>query len=251
MTFPAKYARILILLLLMAAWEIAGRRTSRVLLTPLSEVGRTLFDILTLQALPDFYLNVWITLQAVLASFALATIAGLVVGFLLGTWRRGGDAFSPLIAALWAVPSVIFYPVMLGLLGLGVPSKVGLAFATSFPLVVLGTMSAVRGIDAQFIRVAQAYGAGPRQLFLKVMAPAAAATLAGTLRLAFSICVIMVLVGELLAGGAGLGHMLDSASKFFRTSQYFAIVLFTLAFAFALNLLAGFAERRVRAWTRQ
>ena len=251
MTFPARYARILILLLLMAAWEVAGRRTSRVLLTPLSEVGRTLFHILTLNALPNFYLHVGITLQAILTSFVLTTLAGLVLGFLLGMWRRAGDAFSPIITALWAVPPVIFYPVMLGLLGLGVPSKVGLAFAASFPLVVLGTISAVRGIDALLIRVAKAYGAKPQHIFVKVIVPAAASTLAGTLRLAFSVCVIMVLVGELLAGGAGLGHVLDSASKFFRTSQYLAVVLFTLAFAFVLNLLATFAERRVRAWTRQ
>jgi NitT/TauT family transport system permease protein len=99
------------------------------------------------------------------------------------------------------------------------------------------------------ITVAQAFGARPPVVFLKVMVPAMLFTLVGGLRTGLALTVIGVIVGEILGSRSGMGALINHAYGLFRTSDYVALVLVTLVLIVGSDALAGLIERRAQRWT--
>src|SRR6185436_9899737 len=107
---------------------------------------------------------------------------GLTLGFALGLPRHVGEIYEPLLAALYAIPSVVWYPSLMLFFGLGSASKIAFGVLLGFFPVVLAVLAGIRAVDPHILTVARALGAGPRTCFVKVVLPAITATLVAGLR---------------------------------------------------------------------
>ncbi len=216
---------------------------------PPSAVLPALGALLTLRSYPDLPASLLLTVREIAAAYGLAVAAGLAIGFVLGTNRLLGRAWGPMLAALYAVPAVVWYPSLMLFFGLDAASKIAFGFLLGFFPVTLAVLAGMRQVNPHLVTVARSYGARPVTVFGRVMLPAMLFTLVGGLRTGLALSVIGVIVGEILGSKRGMGALINHAYGLLRTADYVALVLVTLALVVGSDALAGLVERRARAWS--
>jgi ABC-type nitrate/sulfonate/bicarbonate transport system permease component len=233
----------------LVAWELGARAANPLLYVPPSAVVPALGRLLALESYPDLPASLWQTLREILVAYALAIAAGVGVGAALGLNRLMGRAYAPIVAALYAVPAVVWYPSLMLFFGLDAASKIAFGFLLGFFPITLAVLAGIRQVNPHLVLVARAFGARPAVVFAKVMVPGMLFTLVGGLRTGLALAVIGVIVGEILGSKAGMGTLINHAYGLFRTSDYVALVCVTLVLVVGSDALASLVERRARQWT--
>jgi ABC-type nitrate/sulfonate/bicarbonate transport system permease component len=240
--------RGLVLLGALVLWEAAARMLNPILYVGPSRLPAALGRVLATRDLPPLADHVWITLVEIAAAYMLAVAGGLWVGFLLGLRKTLGRIYEPLLAALYAVPSVVWYPSLMLFFGLGPASKIAFGVLLGFFPVTLAVLAGIRQVPVTLVTVATSMGAGPWTLFRKVMLPAMASTLVGGLRTGLALSVVGVLVGELLGARSGLGYVINYAYGLMMTAEYAALVVLVAAAVLLLDGAGSLVEARVKRW---
>jgi NitT/TauT family transport system permease protein len=241
--------RLAIIVVLVAAWEAAARMSTPLLTAPPSLVVPALAGVLTLDTYPELPRHLLVTVREIAVAYALAVLAGLGSGFALGLYRTLGRAYGPILAALYAVPVVVWYPSLMLFFGLDSASKIAFGFLLGFFPITLAVLAGIRQVSPQLVTVARAFGARPLTTFVKVMIPAMMFTLVGGLRTGLALSVIGVIVGEILGSKAGMGSLINHAYGLLRTADYVALVLVTLVLIVASDALASRVEHRAQRWS--
>jgi ABC-type nitrate/sulfonate/bicarbonate transport system permease component len=241
--------RVAIAVVALGAWELVGRLGNPLLYVPPSAVLPALGRLLTLQSYPDLGEHLLVTLREIAVAYALAIAVGVGGGAALGLHRLLGRAYGPILAALYAVPAVVWYPSLMLFFGLDAASKIAFGFLLGFFPIVLAVLAGIRQVSPQLITVARAFGASSLTVFRKVMLPAMLFTLVGGLRTGLALTVIGVIVGEVLGSKAGMGSLINHAYGLFRTADYVALVVVTLVLIIASDAVASVVEHRARRWT--
>lgn len=197
----------------------------------------------------QLYIDVAISTQRVLLGFVIGSVAGLVLGALVGLSRTVSVLLSPLIAALRAVPSLAWLPLLIMYLGILETPKITLvAIGASLP--VFTTLSgALRDVDPQLVEVGRAYGLGRIRLLTQVQLPAVLPALVSGLRLALAQSWLFLVAAELAASSIGLGYLLTYSEQNGRTDRVFlAIILFALLGALSNGIVSLVERWLVRRW---
>ena len=242
-------ARLAIVVALVLAWEGAARFSNPLLAPPPSLVVPALGQALALESYPELPRHLLVTAREIVVAYAMAVLAGLGIGFALGLYRTLGRAYGPILAALYAVPAVVWYPSLMLFFGLDAASKIAFGFLLGFFPITLAVLAGIRQVNAHLLTVAHAYGAGPVRTFLQVMLPAMLFTLVGGLRTGLALTVIGVIVGEILGSRRGIGSLINHAYGLLRTADYVALVVVTLVLVVASDALASLVEHRARRWS--
>ena len=241
--------RAVILIVTLGAWEIVGRTANPALYVPPSAAIPALGRLLTLHSYPDLLEHLLLTLREILVAYAMAIAAGLGAGFALGVNRLVGRAYGPILAALYAVPAVVWYPSLMLFFGLDAASKIAFGFLLGFFPITLAVLAGIRQVNPQLLVVARAFGADGVTAFRKVTLPAMLFTLVGGLRTGLALVVIGVIVGEVLGSKSGMGSLINHAYGLFRTPDYIALVVVTLILIVGSDAAAALLERRAQRWT--
>jgi ABC-type nitrate/sulfonate/bicarbonate transport system permease component len=241
-------ARALLVAVLLVLWEVAARAWNPLLAVPPSVVPPALMDLLALRSYPDLPRHLFVTVREIVVAYALAVAAGLACGFALGLYRTLGRIYAPILAALYAVPAVVWYPSLMLFFGLDSASKIAFGFLLGFFPITLAVLAGIRQVSSGLLTVARAFGAGPLTTFRLVMLPSMLFTLVGGLRTGLALAVIGVIVGEVLGSKAGVGALINHAYGLLRTTDYVALVLVTLGLVVASDALASMVERRAQRW---
>jgi NitT/TauT family transport system permease protein len=179
--------------------------------------------------------------------FLLASVAGVVVGVIVGWYRRVDMIFGPFLNALYATPRVAMVPLIIIWFGIGMWSKVFIVFISAFFPVLVNTIGGIRATDADLLRAARAYCASDWQIFTTVAVPGAVPFILTGLRQGVAIGLIGVVVGEMFGGSQGIGFMVAYGGQTFATDTLFVGVLII---AFAGILLTAAAEELERHFSR-
>lgn len=242
-------ARALVLLAVLGAWEMSARLGNPYLYVPPSAALPALVGVVTLRTYPDLLDHFLLTAREIAAAYGLAVAAGLGVGFALGVHRVLGRAYGPILAALYAVPAVVWYPSLMLFFGLDAASKIAFGFLLGFFPITLAVLAGIRQVSPQLVTVARSFGASRLAVFVKVLMPGMLFTLVGGLRTGLALSVIGVIVGEVLGAKAGMGALINHAYGLARTADYVAVVVVTLALIVVSDGVASLVERRARRWT--
>jgi sulfonate transport system permease protein len=175
------------------------------------------------------YIDIAISTQRVLLGFVIGGAIGLVLGALVGLSRLASVLLSPLIAALRAVPSLAWLPLLILYLGIFETPKVTLvAIGASFP-VFTALAGALRHVDPHLVEVGRAFGLKRLRLFTTVQLPAVLPALVSGLRLALAQAWLFLVAAELANSSIGLGFLLTDSQQNGRTDRLFlAIILFAI-----------------------
>jgi NitT/TauT family transport system permease protein len=241
-------ARVAIVLAFLFAWEAVARSANPLLYVPPSAVLPALLSLLAFRSYPELPTSLLLTVAEIVTAYALAIGAGLAVGFALGLYRLLGRAYGPMLAALYAVPAVVWYPSLMLFFGLDAASKVAFGFLLGFFPISLAVLAGMRQVNPQLLIVARAFGAGRLATFVKVLLPAMLFTLVAGLRTGLALTVVGVIVGEILGSKGGLGSLINHAYGLLRTPDYVALIIVTLVLVVAIDGVASMAEHRASRW---
>ncbi|MFZ3358690.1 MAG: ABC transporter permease [Xanthobacteraceae bacterium] len=178
------------------------------------------------------------TLVRLSAGFALAAIAGVTIGILMGRSRRAEDILLPLVSIGAPIPGLAYAPLFLLWFGPGNVSAVILvAFVSAFPI-IYNCWTGVKAVKDIWLRSAQAMGADDRRLFSHVILPGALPYILTGLRLGLAQAWRILVAVEMLAAVPwGLGWLIFGAQEFLNTDVMLAGIAVIAVIGLALEKL--------------
>ena len=146
---------IIVPALAITAWEVASR-TGMLQLEFLSRPSDILMAGIGGLRDGSILLATAQTFEAAAFGLAIATVAGVLAGTIIGLSRPIERTVGPTIEALRPIPAVAFIPLTLLLFGFGLPMEGAVvAYACVWPILI-ATVGAVRGIEPRLLEVAEA-----------------------------------------------------------------------------------------------
>jgi len=188
------------------------------------------------------------TLQHMALGWLLASIAGIVLGALIGSSRAMRAYVAPMLEFLRPLPASAIIPVAIALFGLtqGMALFV-IAFGSIWPL-LLATIHGFAAVEPRLYEVARALHMSRLAVIFKIGLPSASPDILAGMRLSLTVALILSVVCEMLAGLDGLGHWVLLSARSFRSADLFAGVILLGAIGYVTAQGMSLAERRFLRW---
>lgn len=230
--------RIAVIAALLGLWEWVSRSglVSSFFISSPSEI--TAFLTGHVQT-AGFWTDVSITVEETLWGFAAAGVAGVLCAFVLVQSRMLREVLDPILSFLNSLPRVAFAPLFIAFFGLGMLSKIVLAFSLCFFIVLNGALTGLGSIDPDLNVLTRQLGASRLQYFTKLVVPNALPSIFAALRLSLIYGFLAVVVGEMIGSNQGLGQQIAYYSGVLRTDAVFGLL-------FVLGLIATVAVEALR-----
>jgi ABC-type nitrate/sulfonate/bicarbonate transport system ATPase subunit/ABC-type nitrate/sulfonate/bicarbonate transport system permease component len=191
------------------------------------------------------------TVGRVAIGFAMGAIPALALGLALGLWRLPRQILNPIFSALYPVPKIAIFPLLLLLLGVGEMSKYVIIAVVAFFLVFFNTLTGVLQIPRIYLDVAKNAGASELQLFRTVAWPAALPGIFTGLRLAIGTAFVVIAAVEFVGAKSGLGYAIWSAWQTFAVEKMYVGIVAISAVGYLSILLIDLVERLTMPWVRR
>ncbi len=232
---------IAIVAVLLVLWQALYAYSGDVAITP---PLTTVVYAVSLLGSASFWPNAGATLLAFVEALAISTLLGVALGLWLGLRRFAGDVAAPMLAALYTIPKVTLYPVILLLFGLNLSAKVAFGVIHGLIPIVLFTLAAVRNLPPVYTRAARTLRLTPWQTVTTVLAPAVTPEIVSGLRIGFAVTFLGVLIGEMFASQRGLGFLVINGINSHNVRLTTAVTLLIILFAVGANwALLSFVRR--------
>ncbi|SKA34997.1 NitT/TauT family transport system permease protein [Enhydrobacter aerosaccus] len=229
-------------IVILALWQCLYDYAGEVAITAPMATFRNAGDLLVK---PEFWPNVGATMLAFAYAFAISAVAGVALGVLLGVRRFAGEVAEPILAAIYTIPKVTLYPVMLLAFGLGMSAKVAFGVIHGVIPIVLFTMSAVKNLSPTLLRTVRVMRLTGWQAASTVIVPAILPEVISGLRVGFSLTLLGVLIGEMFASQRGLGFLIINGINGHNVRMMTAVTLIVVLFAVTANSLLLALDRHI------
>lgn len=243
--------RWFILALMLGGWELAGQLgwIDEFFYSRPSLIAIRLWQWATegVDGISLWY-HLWVTMEESLIGFFTGAIAGVLVGVALGRNRLAADVFSVYIKVINSIPRVVLAPIFIMLFGLGLASKVALAFVMVFFVVFSNAFQGVREADRALIANAQILGASPWQLTRSVIIPSAMSWIFASLHVSFGFAIVGAIVGEFVGSRYGIGLLINVAKGSFDAAGMYAAIVIIMLVALGVEQIMTFIEHRLAKW---
>jgi ABC-type nitrate/sulfonate/bicarbonate transport system permease component len=230
---------------LVVAWWVASAGSTDFYRPPLAAIVRAFGATWTADRLAA---DVAPSLARLAAGYALALVAGIGLGVLIGGSRTVRALLEPLLEFLRAIPPPVLVPVFILLAGLGDRTKVlVIAFGCVWPI-LLNTVEGVRGRDEVLSDTCRAYGIHGGLRLRHLVLRAASPQIVTGARQALSIAIIVMVISEMIAANNGLGFTVLQFQRGFQIPEMWSGVLLLGLIGVALAFAFRLAERQVLGW---
>ena len=235
---------VVVLAIILTLWQVLNLFGGDNLMTsPLATVRHT-YEMVS-QA--RFWPHLQETLTAYFAALAIAVFGGVGFGVLLGAHKMTGEVVEPIFVALYSIPKVTLYPILLLSFGLGIQAKIAFGALHGIIPIVIFSMNAVRQVNRTYLRTARAMSLTPAQTARHIILPATVPEIFSGLRIGVSLTLLGTMLGELFASQRGLGFLLMTAIDIHDVKTIMAIALMITLFAVAVNSMMLAIDRRLHA----
>jgi NitT/TauT family transport system permease protein len=223
-------------------WEIVWRTGAIFDNPPLSAVFCRINEIVPT---PTFGEALWITGMAFVIGNLIAISVGIPLGVLMGRSRLADRIFLPWVNLFLSAPLTALVPVIMVIFGLGNTTIIMTVILFAIWIIVLDARAGVRSISPSLVEMAKVFGASPAQAFFKIYVFAALPEILSGVRLGMIRAVKGVVIGQLLVSIVGFGRLFELYSSRFLMEHFWALLFVLFAFAFAINELLVWLERKV------
>jgi ABC-type nitrate/sulfonate/bicarbonate transport system permease component len=188
------------------------------------------------------------TLAHMIGGWLIASIAGIVLGALIGSSRAARDYLGPMLEVLRPLPASAVIPVAIAIFGLTPAMALGvIGFGALWPM-LLSTMQGFAAVEPRLMDVAAVLGLSRARVIVTISLPSAAPDIFAGLRLGLTVALILAVVCEMIAGLDGLGLWELLAARAYRSADLYAGVILLGALGLVANALLTLVEARVLGW---
>lgn len=228
-------------------WEILARLLleNELLIPPPSSVARSLWKLTMSGQLNKHFAA---TLIEFAYGFSTACIAGVVIGYVMGIYKRVDEIMEPWIATLYSIPIITVVPLIIIWFGIGMVSKVIVVFKITAVAIILNTAAGIKNLDPVWLDLAKSLRLSGWETTYKIRLPGALPYVITGMRLGVGRALLGVIVAELMASNAGLGYLLRDSSETWDSPKLFVTVFLLAAIGLvSFNLIKRF-EQRMAPW---
>ncbi|MDQ2084078.1 nitrate ABC transporter permease [Xanthobacteraceae bacterium Astr-EGSB] len=238
----------IVIAVLLLVWELLCRKQGATLPPP-SQVFTETYDLIVDPFFDrggidkGLFWHLSASLQRVALGYALACVAGVALGTLVGqsTWAMRG--LDPIFQVLRTVPPLAWLPLSLAAFQDGQPSAIFVIFITSIWPIIINTAVGIRNIPQDYRNVAAVLRLNPAEFFVKIMVPSAAPYIFTGLRIGIGLSWLAIVAAEMLIGGVGIGFFIWDAWNSSHISEIILALFYVGIIGFVLDrIVAGVAS---------
>jgi NitT/TauT family transport system permease protein len=231
--------------LILAFWQayVDLFHVSRIVLPSPSDIIKVSwqrYDLLLNETWPTFLESVY--------GFALALLIGVPMAVCVANSRILNLSLYPILIATQSVPKVAIAPIILVWFGLGMQSKLAIAFLVAFFPVVVDTATGLQATPPGLIELGRSLRASRWQMFWKVQLPAALPFVFSGAKVAVTLAVIGAVIGEFVGSTNGLGNLLLSANSQLDGPLAWAALIWLSVLGILLFVSVELAQKLIMPW---
>ena len=237
--------RTVAIVIVMAGWEFVGRQINPLFMSYPTAILRAAV-VLTEDG--ELLTALESSLLTLLIGFASASIIGVLVGLLIGRYRNVDAATDWLVNALYATPLIAIIPLVILWFGLGDAPKLFIVTLLAVFPILINTAAGVRNVPAALIDVSAAFAANERQVFTKIILPAALPFMMTGLRLGIGRAIIGMVAAEFFTAITGLGALIVKYGNQYDTASMFVPILVLMLLGVGLTAAVRRIEDTMAPW---
>lgn len=188
-------APMMLLILFLIAWQLAGPRMGIASLLSLLSIG---------------LIGAWSEAMVTLALVMTSVFFCLLIGLPLGIWLSRSDTAArfirPVLDAMQTTPAFVYLVPIVMLFGIGNVPGVVVTIIFALPPIVRLTILGIQQVPEELIEAGHAFGANPKQMLYRIQLPLAMPTIMAGVNQTLMLSLSMVVIASMIAVG-GLGQM--------------------------------------------
>lgn len=225
--------------IVLAGWQLAvmiGHIAPVILPSPISIVRYIIerYDILLMHAIPT-------TVESAVG-FILATLLGVALAIIITYSKLAREALYPNLVFFQLIPKIALAPLFIIWLGIGSQSRIAFSVFIAFFPVVIATTAGFMSVDRSMLRLCRALTASEWQIFTSVRFPSALPYIFSGMKIAITLAIIGVIIGEFITAQAGLGYLIIFATARADTEVSMAAIVVLCVCGLLLYGLVAFGE---------
>lgn len=193
----------------------------RFLPTP-DKVVAALYKMLVEQ---EFLDDIWISVARVWGAFLLSAVMAIPVGIWMSSYRIVGTLIEPIVDFIRYLPVPALVPLLIIWFGIGESSKIAVLWMGTFFQLVLLIADDAKRVPREFIETGFTLGAKPREITWHIVFRSMLPKIVDNLRITLGWCWTYIIIAEIVAANAGIGHAIWSARRFVKTPEVMAGIL--------------------------
>src|SRR6188474_3105302 len=216
------------------------RLISPIILPSPAEVIRSFPSLLNERALLQ---SIAATLKRVLIGFGLATVVGVPLGIIAGSWRVVEAGAAPIALFGRNLPVAALIPLTILWFGIDETQKTMFIFIATVPFVYSDAAAAIASVPDRYIETAQTLGASSFQIVTKVLVALALPQIYSSLRHLFGLAFGYIMLAELINAEHGLGYLLMTSQRRGLSEHIILILIIIGLLAYGIDRLLFFFQR--------
>lgn len=188
------------------------------------------------------------TITAIFEGFAIATVIGIPIGFLMGRYLLVDYFLDPWVNAWYSIPAVAFVPLVMNWFGQSYTATMLVAFLIAVFSIIINVYTGVKNVSASLVEPGLSFGANNMQMMSKIILPASLPDIMVGLRLGISRAIDGVIIAEMIFTVGGFGGIIFDAADKLELGLAVACIIILAFISIALNETMKYITRRVVAW---
>jgi len=245
MRFRVWIDRLIVLLILLAAWQAGSAMLGEYWLsTPWATVSRFFATLMN----GELVFHGSYTVAEAVAGCLTGGVPAVLLPFVLRRYPIVVAILDPFMVGGYGAPKLAFAPLFILWFGIGIESKIALVAAVVFFIVYFSTLAGVRALDVKLVQMAQVVGANERQVGRHIVFPGAVPSIFAGFRIAVPYAIGAAVIAELISSNRGLGYLVQTGAMNFDTTQVFVAILAATIIVHAFVAAVDLTERFLLRW---
>lgn len=232
-------------LILFVLWQLGAMKVNAAYILPtpirilqkLWELRETLFTV----HLPA-------TMQVTFMGLVISLVLGLGLAVLMDVSDFWQKTLYPLVIASQTIPTTAIAPLFVLWFGYGIWSKVLVTVLMTFFPITITVFDGFRSANQEMTELLMTYGAGKKDIFLKIKIPCALPYFFSAIKMAIPMSIIGAAIGEWLGAQSGLGYFSRRMMTQLDGAGVFAPILLLSIVAMLLVGIASLLEKKLVRW---
>ena len=193
--------------------------------------------------------NLLSSMFRVLVGFLLGSLAGIIMGIIMGCREFIEKSFNPIFSLLYPIPVLGWAPLLMIWIGINELLPIVLIFMCSFFPVLYNTITGIKAVDKNVIRMAKTLGASDIKILTTIILPLAVPNIFTGLRLEAGMAWRVVIAAEMVAIPTGIGALLIRSESLLQVDVIIVCLMVLSLMCLMFERFFQFIEMRLTgAW---
>lgn len=188
------------------------------------------------------------SLISVVSGYVLGFVIALPMAILMAWYKPVRYIVEPWIQFIRNIPPLAYVPLIVIAAGVGRRPQIIVITIACFLIMCVTIYQGVINVDETLIKAARVLGAGDKDIFIRVIAPATLPFILTAIRLGASVALTTLIAAESTGANAGLGMRIRSLNNSFESAPMLLYIIIIGILGITIEKLIKTAERRLTSW---